>query len=88
MKVLPPDIDQILLQHHEKKDGTGFPRSLTSSRISQLTTFFTIVEELVEFIGNGENLETSLTDFIMWGDVYYDSGHHKKAYEMIKEKIK
>lgn len=88
MKVLPPDIDQILLQHHEKKDGTGFPRALTSSRISQFAIFFTIVEELVEFIGDGQNLETSLTDFKMWGDAYYDSGHYKKAYDFIREKIK
>nr|MBA2404229.1 hypothetical protein [Bdellovibrionales bacterium] len=84
---LPPDIELILLQHHEKKDGSGFPRALTSTRISQLATFFNIVEELVEFIGDGENLETSLTDFKMWGDAYYESGHYKKTYEFIRKKI-
>lgn len=87
MKILPPDIDQILLQHHEKKDGSGFPRGLTSSRINQLTAFFMIIEELVEFIGDGENLETSLIDFKMWGDVNYDSSHFKKTYDAIKEKL-
>jgi response regulator RpfG family c-di-GMP phosphodiesterase len=85
---LPPDIEQILLQHHEKKDGSGFPRSLTHNRIGQLSAFFMIIEELVEFIGEGENLETSLADFKMWGDSHYDSGHFKKLYGMIREKLR
>ena len=87
MKATPPDVEQILLQHHEKKDGSGFPRGITSSRISPLATFFTIVEELVEFIGDGENLETSLKDFITWGDASYESGYYKKAYDFIRKKI-
>lgn len=85
---LPPDIEQIILQHHEKKDGTGFPRALVHNRISQLATFFIIVEDLVDFIGDGENLETSFTDFKTWGDSYYDCGHFQKIYHTIREKIK
>lgn len=88
MENVPPDIEQIILQHHEKKDGTGFPRSLGHTRISQLSAFFIIIEELVEFIGDGENLETSLTDFKTWGDSYYDSGHFQKIYQIIKEKVR
>lgn len=36
MKASPHDIDQILLQHQEKKDGSGFSLGITSSRISPL----------------------------------------------------
>lgn len=87
LKNLPADIDQIILQHHEKKDGTGFPRALASTRITQLATFFNIVEELVDFIGDGENLETSITDFKTWGDSTYDSGQFKKTYQFIRAKL-
>jgi response regulator RpfG family c-di-GMP phosphodiesterase len=87
LKNLPPDIDQIILQHHEKKDGTGFPRALSSSRITQLATFFNIIEELVDFIGDGENLETSIADFKTWGDANYDSGQFKKTYQLIRAKL-
>lgn len=87
MKAIPPDVDQIVQQHHEKKDGSGFPRGITSSRISLLATFFTIVDELVEFIGDGENLETSLKDFMTWGDANFESGHYKKAYDFIRGKM-
>jgi CheY-like chemotaxis protein len=84
---LPPDVETILLQHHEKKDGSGFPRSLTSSRITGMAAYFMIVEELVEFIGDGENLETSLTDFITWGDAYYENGMMKDIFKMIRARL-
>ena len=87
LKNMPADIDQIILQHHEKKDGTGFPRALSSTRISQLATFFNIIEELVDFIGDGENIETSIADFKTWGDSTYDTGHFKKTYLMIRNKL-
>lgn len=85
---VPPDIEQIILQHHEKKDGSGFPRSLGHSRISQLAAFFIIIEELVEFIGDGFAIEASLNDFKTWGDSYYDTGHFQKIYQSIRDKIK
>lgn len=88
LSMLPADIEQILLQHHEKQDGTGFPRSLTHNRIGQLSAFFMIIEDLVDFIGEGEQLEKSLDDFKAWGDSYYEAGHFKKLYEQIRLKIR
>ena len=83
-----PDVDQIILQHHEAKDGRGFPRALDSGRIGHLPALFIIVEDLVEFIDNGDNIETSITDFITWGRAYYDSGHFKKVFTAFEEKLK
>jgi len=88
LKSLPLDVEQILSQHHEKKDGSGFPRGITSSRMGQLTIFFNMIEELVDFIGDGENLETSLVDFKMWGSSNYDSGQFKKTFDFIKQQLK
>lgn len=84
---VPPDVEQIILQHHETKDGRGFPRGLDSGRIGHLPALFIIVEDLVEFIVNGESLDTSITDFITWGRVYYDSGHFKKIFAAFEETI-
>ncbi|WP_408097621.1 HD domain-containing phosphohydrolase [Peredibacter sp. HCB2-198] len=83
-----PDVDQIILQHHEVKDGSGFPRALDSVRIGHLPALFIIVEDLVDFIDDGENIETSITDFITWGREYYDSGHFKKIFTAFEEKLK
>jgi response regulator RpfG family c-di-GMP phosphodiesterase len=84
---LSPDVDQIILQHHEVKDGSGFPRGIDGHRIGQLPALFIIVEDLVEFIDNGENIETSIVDFIMWGRTYYDKGHFKKIFQAIEDKL-
>lgn len=83
-----PDVDQIILQHHEVKTGQGFPRGLDGHRIGQLPALFIMVEDLVEFIDNGENIETSIVDFITWGSAYYDSGHFKKIFQAFQENLK
>jgi hypothetical protein len=84
---LTPDVEQIILQHHEVKDGTGFPRSMDFSRIGHLPALFIIVEDLVEFIEDGKNIETSITDFIMWGRAFYDRGHFKKLFTAFEESL-
>lgn len=84
---ISPDVEQIILQHHEEKYGSGFPRGLDSGRIGHLPALFIIVEDLVEFIDNGDNIETSITDFITWGNAWYDTGHFKKVFQSFIEKL-
>lgn len=85
---LPPDIDQIILQHHEVKDGSGFPRGLSSSRIHPLAAVFVMVEDMIEFISEGETIETSVKDYITWGRFYYDAGHFLKIFSTLEEMLK
>ncbi|MFL5785688.1 MAG: HD domain-containing phosphohydrolase [Bacteriovoracaceae bacterium] len=85
--VLPPDVDQIILQHHEQPDGSGFPRGLSANRIHFLAAIFIIGEDLVQFLDDGESLETSLKDFLTWGEERYKSGNFKKIFDGIKPKI-
>ena len=86
--LIPPDIDRIILQHHERPDGTGFPRSLGASRITYLAAVFIVCEELVHFIKRGGNLTTSLRDFMTWGEAYFDQAHFKNIFAEMKELIK
>lgn len=82
---ISPDIDQIILQHHELIDGTGFPRGLEGGKISYLSALFIIVHDLVGFISHGERLETSIRDFLTWGRVRYDRGHFSKIFTSLEE---
>lgn len=86
--LIPPDVDRIILQHHERPDGTGFPRSLSASRITYLAAVFIVSEELVHFIKRGGNLTTSLKDFMTWGEAYFDQAHFKNIFAEMKELIK
>jgi response regulator RpfG family c-di-GMP phosphodiesterase len=72
-------LDQIILQHHVKKDGSGFPRSLAANRIMHLSTLFIMVEDLVNFISRGAHLETSIKDYLVWSEYDYDQGNFKKS---------
>lgn len=47
---LPSDVDKIILQHHEKPDGTGFPRGLEWKRIYSLAAIFIVAEDFVNSI--------------------------------------
>lgn len=46
MTDIPPDVDTIIRQHHERPNGTGFPRGLTYSYISPLSSVFIIAHDL------------------------------------------
>lgn len=47
---VPPDVDTIILQHHERPNGGGFPRALTHSHISPLGAVFIVAHDLVSAI--------------------------------------
>ena len=85
--VLPPDVEQIILQHHEAPDGSGFPRGLTASRIHYLAAVFIIAEDMIQFFHNGDTIETGLKDFLTWGENRYQQGNFKKVFEGIKPKV-
>ena len=44
---LPADVDTIIVQHHERPDGGGFPRGLTASRIAPLSALFIVSHDIV-----------------------------------------
>lgn len=85
VEFLPPDVAQIVLQHHEIKDGTGFPRSLIASNISRLSSLFIIVEDLLDFLAEGKDVENSITDFLTWGQEFYKEGHFEKIFNEIRK---
>lgn len=44
---IPPDVAQIIMQHHEIPDGSGFPRGLSGSAITPLSAVFIVAHEIV-----------------------------------------
>jgi CheY-like chemotaxis protein len=84
---LPPDLEKILLQHHERPDGSGFPRGLDAKKISSLSSLFILVEDFVEFVEEAEHLETGVTDFITWAKEFYQEGPFERSYETFRSKI-
>lgn len=44
---VPSDVANIIVQHHERPDGSGFPRGLTAAHISPLSSVFIVAHEIV-----------------------------------------
>ncbi len=45
---VPPDVDQIIAQHHEKPDGSGWPRQMTHTYMAPLATLFVVAHEMAK----------------------------------------
>lgn len=87
MRNVPSDVDQIILQHHEAKDGGGFPRGLNSSRILPLTCVLIISEDLLDYIQGAENIEERVDNFFKYRKSKYDSGNFKKVFDAITDSV-
>ncbi len=44
---IPPNVDEILLYHHENPEGSGFPKGLNADRISALCAVFNVAHAFV-----------------------------------------
>ncbi|MEN9724257.1 MAG: hypothetical protein RJB38_2243 [Pseudomonadota bacterium] len=84
-KEVPSDVDHILIDHHERPDGNGFPRKLTHLHIAPLAALFIIAHDLVEEIyQKGEFFEYG--EFVRARKEVYASGHFKKVLNAIEGK--
>jgi response regulator RpfG family c-di-GMP phosphodiesterase len=75
----PADVDKLIIQHHEKFDGTGFPNKLNFLNIFPLAGVFIIAEDLLYQKMN--HPEVNLTEFLKTNAAYYNRGDFKKVYE-------
>lgn len=87
MKNVPSEVDQIILQHHETKDGGGFPRGLISSRILPLTCVFIITEDLINFVEGADDYEERVDEYLKLREEKYNSGNFKKVFDSFKASV-
>lgn len=76
---IPPDVDTIILQHHERPDGSGFPRGLTQHHISPLSAVFIVSHDLVSALFD-PNTPFVLEQFIESTKDLYHAGNFRKLW--------
>lgn len=84
MRNIPPDVDTILVQHHERPDGAGFPRGITHAHMSPLSTVFIVAHDLVHFLQTSEG-EINLDTFLTPAKEKYTSSHFKRIIKCIED---
>lgn len=75
----PPDVDKLILEHHERFDGSGFPNKLTFLNIFHLAGVMIMAEDIIYHSLLNEN--ANLIDFFKSKAEYYSRGEFKKIYE-------
>ncbi|MCM0605116.1 MAG: HD domain-containing protein [Xanthomonadaceae bacterium] len=75
-KEIPPDVDKIIMEHHERPDGNGFPRKIKANQIAPLSCVFIIAHDLaLEMRRKGDDF--NLDQFMADQDEYYNHGQFK-----------
>ena len=83
---IPADVDQIVLQHHERPNGSGFPGKLIFSYISPLSTAFIIAHDLTQAMIS-QDVVFSLSDFITQAKKEYYQGNFKKIMSALEQLV-
>jgi HD-GYP domain-containing protein (c-di-GMP phosphodiesterase class II) len=71
----PADVDTIIMQHHETGDGKGFPRKLSATHISPLSSIFIVAHEIVQGSIEGKK---DVADIIEELKIKYTTGNFRK----------
>ncbi|MDA8793223.1 response regulator [Bacteriovoracaceae bacterium] len=85
---IPPEIDKIILEHHEKPDGSGMPRGIMHSQISPLGAVFALSGEITDYLCKLKDEQREydydeIVEFLLSNG--YDLGVSKKLIRAFKE---
>lgn len=78
MRDLPPDVDKIILQHHERPDGSGFPSHIDHSRMLPLSCVFIVADDLVRFALESGKDSWPVAEFLARFGPEYEVGSFKR----------
>ncbi|RZA08336.1 MAG: hypothetical protein EOP11_05120 [Proteobacteria bacterium] len=85
-KEIPADVDLIVAQHHERPNGSGFPRGLAHNYIAPLAAVFIVAHDLAQSILDQRD-DFRLADFVDEKKPFYNQGNFKKVMVAL-EKVK
>lgn len=77
---VPPDVDTIIWQHHERIDGSGFPQHLNQLRIAPLAALLIIAHDYVRCY---QKSQKDLKKFVEDRVDFYNLGYFKKIINSI-----
>lgn len=86
-KDIPPDTDKIVLEHHERPEGDGFPRGLSGMQISPLGCLFIVAHSAAEvMLREPFNVRWRMSDLIQaMLPERWQSGNFKKIWQSFEK---
>ena len=80
---LPAEIDTLIIQHHERPDGTGYPNGLTHTQIHPLSCLFIMAHDLLDYQLENPG-QATLAKFQEVSAGKYTVGHFKKLFTALQ----
>ncbi len=87
MKDVPGDVEFLVFNHHERPDGSGFPKGLRSYQIVGLSAIFIVAHDIVTAVLEQED-KFNLQNFLAEREHTYDAGAFKKIFVALTENAK
>lgn len=82
MDEIPSDVDIIVLQHHERPNGTGFPKGLRSNQIAPLASVFIVAHDMVDEL-TSPSAQFDLKKFLKNTETLYQNATFKKIWKTL-----
>ena len=82
----PPEVDQIILYHHERPDGRGFPFGRTAADLSFMCSVFILAEDISDFF-IGSFGKPNLQLFLDSRRDIYVNGHFKGLFRTFESAV-
>ena len=83
---IPADVEQILAQHHERPNGSGYPRGMSSKHISPMSAIFIIAHDLILFMMRHPDIKVE--KFYELNERYYAQNPFRKIIAALRGDIK
>ncbi|MBT3983643.1 MAG: HD domain-containing protein [Bacteriovoracaceae bacterium] len=87
IKSFPADVETIIFQHHEKIDGSGFPKGIAEKHISPLSGAFQIIHSFVSELYNHEFDQSKVEEILLGLYKTYGSGAFKVQMESLLKSL-
>ena len=87
---IPLDVDIIILQHHERPDGKGFPGRLNYMKISPLSAVFILSHEILRFHQKNPGKapgSPDVIDFVKGLGIEFQKGYFKSLVHALSESV-
>lgn len=77
---LPPDVDRIVAQHHERPDGSGFPRGDAHQKIHPLSALFIIAQDMLAYFLLYPS-QATLANYLKTNEAKFTVGNFKTIFQ-------
>lgn len=85
---LAPGIEQVILEHHELPDGTGFPRGLTATHVGALSACLHIADIAANYMWEHDFEMDDVKTRVLEDKEFYSKGFYRKPYDALVKVLK